>query len=483
MDTIIKTLDGKNTKISTEVIDAFKSRLTGSLLQTGDAEYDEARKIWNAMIDRKPTLIARCMGTADVVSSVKFAREHNLLVCVRGGGHNIAGMALADGALLIDLSPMKWVWVNPQTRTAFVAPGATLHHVDHETQAYGLATSLGINSTTGVAGLTLGGGFGWLSRRYGLTVDNLLSAEVVTAEGKVIQANERENADLFWAIRGGSGNFGIITSFQFQLHPVGPQVLAGLIVHPLKDAAEVLKHYRSFAPSAPDKATCWVILRKAPPLPFLPQDVHGKEVVVIAVMYAGDMGEGEKVLEPLRGFGNPIADVVAPVPFAAWQQAFDPLLTAGARNYWKSHNFTKLSDELLDTLLEYTGKLPSSFSEIILAQLGGAANRVAANATAYPHRNVNFVMNVHTRWEDSAMDASCIDWAREFFDKTAPYADGGVYVNFISEGENRVDAAFGTNYERLAKIKHSYDPHNFFRINQNIKPDQDIAVLQQSVTA
>jgi FAD/FMN-containing dehydrogenase len=470
METTIKTLDGKDITLSGEVIDGFRSQLSGSLLQAGDSGYDEARKIWNAMIDRKPALIAGCMGTADIVNCVKFAREHNLLVSVRGGGHNIAGMALANGALLIDLSPMKWVQVNAKMLTAIVAPGATLHQVDHETQIHGLATSLGINSTTGVAGLTLGGGFGWLSRNYGLTIDNLLSAEVVTADGKVIQTSENENADLFWAIRGGSGNFGIISSFQFRLHPVGPQVLAGLIVHPFKDADKVFKYYRSFVSSAPDKATTWVVLRKAPPLPFLPPEVHGKEVFVIAVMYAGDIKEGEKVFEPLRSFGNPIADVVGPAPFAAWQQAFDPLLTPGARNYWKSLNFTELSDGLLDTLIEYTGKLPSPMSEIFVAQLGGAINRVAKDATAYPHRDVNFVMNVHTRWEESATDSTCIDWARKFFDKAAPYSSGGVYVNFISEGEERVDAAFGANYERLAKIKRRYDPDNFFRINQNVKP-------------
>ncbi len=470
MNTTIKTLDGKDIVLASEIIDDFRLQLAGTIICAADPGYDEARTIWNAMIDRRPALIAKCMGTADVVSCVKFARKHNLLTSVRGGGHNIAGMSLANDAMLIDLSPMKWVRVNRETQTAFVAPGATLRHVDHETQHYGLATSAGINSTTGIAGLTLGGGFGWLSRSYGLTVDNLISAEVVTADGKVIDVNEKENADLFWAIRGGSGNFGIVTSFQFKLHPVGPQVLAGLIVHPFKDAQKVFEHYRNFASSAPDKATCWVVLRKAPPLPFLPQDVHGKEVFVIAAIYAGDMKEGEKVLEPLRRFGNPIADVIGPVPFVAWQQAFDPLLSPGVRNYWKSHNFTELSDGLIETLIEYTGNLPSPLCEIFVGQLGGAINRVAADATAYPHRNANFVMNVHARWEDRSADAMCIDWARKLFDQTAPYSTGGVYVNFISEGEDRVEAAFGSNFENLAKVKQKYDPDNFFCVNQNIKP-------------
>jgi FAD/FMN-containing dehydrogenase len=295
MNTTIKTLDGKTITLSGEIIDGFKSQLIGDLLQTTDSGYDEARKIWNAMIDRKPALIVKCNGTADVVSCVKFAREHNLLTSVRGGGHNIAGTSLANDAMLIDLSPMTWVRVNPETQTAIVAPGATLRHLDREAQLYGLATPTGINSTTGIAGLTLGGGFGWLSRSYGLTIDNLMSAEVVTADGKAIHVNDKENADLFWAIRGGSGNFGIVTSFEFKLHPVGPQVLAGLIVHPFKDAKKVFEYYRNFVSSAPDKATTWVVLRKAPPLPFLPQEVHGKEVFVIAVMYAGDMQEGENI--------------------------------------------------------------------------------------------------------------------------------------------------------------------------------------------
>jgi len=470
MDTTIKTLDGESIAISAEIIDGLESQLTGHLVRVSDPGYDEARKVWNAMIDRRPALIARCMGTADVVACVKFARKFNLLASVRGGGHNVAGMSLANDALLIDLSLLKWVRVSPETKTAFVGPGATLRHLDHETQLYGLATSTGINSTTGIAGLTLGGGFGWLSRRYGLAADNLISAEVVSANGELMQVNEKENADLLWAIRGGSGNFGIVTSFQFKLHPVGPLVLAGLIVHPFKDAKKVFEHYRSYVSSAPEEATCWMLMRTAPPLPFLPQDVHGKKIFVIAAAYVGDIKEGEKVLEPLRRFGNPIADVIAPVPFTAWQQAFDPLLTAGARNYWKSLNFRQLDDGLIDALIESADKLPSPSSEVFVGQLGGAINRVAVDATAYPHRNANFVMTVHARWENSSMDGLCVEWAKELFDKAVPYSTGGVYVNFISEGEERVEAAFGPNFAQLAAVKRKYDPDNFFRVNQNIKP-------------
>ena len=469
-DIKIKTLDGTETVLSDEAVGEFKSGLLGEVLGTGEPGYDEARSLWNGMIDNRPSLIARCTGNADVISCVKFARKNNLLVSVKGAGHNIAGLACCDASLMIDLSLMNGVRVDPVERTAEAGPGATLRKLDHETQAFGLATPLGINSTTGIAGLTLGGGFGWLSRSLGLTVDNLLSADVVTAEGKLLHASEKENADLFWGIRGGGGNFGIVTSFKFRLHPVEPTLLAGLIIHPFKDAAKVFRFYRDFVSTAPDKLTCWCVLRKAPPLPFLPEDVHGKEIFIIAVVYGGDIKDGEKLLEPLRKFGQPIADEVGPTPFAGFQQAFDPLLTPGARNYWKSHNFTELTDEALDTIISYAGQLPSPLSEIFVGHLGGAVNRVPVNATAYPHRDSIFTMNVHIRWEDKASDKTCIDWARKFFDATAPFATGGVYVNFISEGEERVPSAFGPNYERLAKVKKAYDPDNFWRRNQNIQP-------------
>ncbi len=469
-DLKINTMDGRETVLAEAVLNDFKSGLLCSLLRREDKGYDEARALWNGMIDRRPAVIARCTGAADVISCVKFARQHKLLIAVKGAGHNIAGMASSNGSFMIDLSLMNWVQVDPDARIAVVGPGTTLRTLDHETQAFGLATPLGINSTTGIAGLTLGGGFGWLSRSLGLTVDNLLSADVVTPDGKLLHANEKENADLFWAIRGGGGNFGIVTSFRFRLHPVGPTLLAGLIVHPFKEAGKVFRYYRDFVANAPDKLTCWVVLRKAPPLPFLPAGVHGKEIFIIAAVYAGDIKEGEKLLEPLRKFGQPIADVVGPTPFTGFQQAFDPLLTPGFRNYWKSHNFTKLDDELLDTIINYAGQLPSPLSEIFVGNLGGAVNRVAVNATAYPHRDPNFILNVHTRWEDKGSDAKCIDWARKFFDATASFATGGVYVNFISEGDERVPSAFGTNYQRLAELKKKYDPENFLRTNQNIMP-------------
>jgi FAD/FMN-containing dehydrogenase len=467
----LRTRYGADAPLSDAEVEELASRMRGSVLTPGAPGYDEARAVWNAMIDRRPGLIARCRGAADVVQAVRFARDHDALVAVRGGGHNIAGTAVCDGGLMIDLSPMRSVHVDPEARTARVEPGCTLGDVDQETQAFGLATPLGINSTTGVAGLTLGGGFGWLSRRHGMTIDNLLGADVVTADGQRVRADDRENPELFWAIRGGGGNFGVVTSFEFRLHPVGPEVLSGLIVHPMEDAPEVLRFYRDFAGSLPDEAAVWAVLRKAPPLPFLPAEWHGREVLVLAAFHGGDMADGERVLRPLREHGRPIADVVGPHPYAAWQQAFDPLLTPGARNYWKSHDFTRLSDGLLDTLVDYARRLPSDQTEIFVGQTGGAMRGVAPDATAYPNRSTEFVMNVHTRWEDPTDDARCVAWAREFFDAAAPYAAGTVYVNFLTEDETeRVSAAYGPNRERLGRLKERYDPDNLFRMNQNIRP-------------
>jgi FAD/FMN-containing dehydrogenase len=471
-DLTLRTLGGDDLRLDQETVEALSQAVRGRLVTPSDSDYDEQRTIWNAMIDKRPGLIVRCAGAADVARCVDFARERNILVSVRGAGHNIAGNSIGDGALLIDLSAMKSVRVNLDRKSVRLEPGVTLGDLDSETQQYGMAVPVGINSTTGVGGLTLGGGFGWLTRKYGLTVDNLISADVVTAEGKLVQASAEKNEDLFWGIRGGGGNYGIVTSFEFRMHPVGPEVLSGMIVHPASDTAGVLRHYRDFVAGAPDELTCWAVLRKAPPLPFLAPEVHGTDIVAIAVLYTGDMKKGEKALAKLRDYGKPHADVISPHPFAGWQQAFDPLLTPGARNYWKSHNFPELTDENLDTVQRYAASLPSDQSEIFVAHLGGAANRVAPDAMAYSHRDAEFVMNVHTRWEEARDDEKCVSWAREFFDATAPFATGGVYVNFMTEDEGgRVGDAYGPNFKRLAALKKKYDPANFFRLNQNIKPE------------
>ncbi|MBP6018348.1 MAG: FAD-binding oxidoreductase [Burkholderiaceae bacterium] len=457
--------------VQTSKIKEFKSAFKGEVLLSSDNAYENARKIWNAMIDKHPTLIARCAATSDVVQAVNFARDNKILLAIRGGGHNIAGSAICDNGIVIDLSQMKAASIQPHERLGAIEGGATLADFDTATQAHGLATPLGINSTTGVAGLTLGGGFGWLSRKHGMTVDNLQSAEVVTAAGEVVHASSTEHPDLFWALRGGGGNFGIVTRFEFRLHPVGPNLLSGLIVYPFSEARSVLQQYRKFMTEAPDELSVWVVLRKAPPLPFLPASVHGQAVVVLALLYAGDPKQGEALCEPLRKLGTPLGEHVGIQPYTAWQQAFDPLLTPGARNYWKSHNFSTLADGLFDAVIEYIKTLPSPQCEIFFGAIGGATTRPSPDSAAYAHRDARFVMNVHARWDDPADDQRCVSWARDFFNASAPFASGGVYVNFLTSDEgDRVRSAYGSNYERLAQIKRKYDPNNLFHVNQNILP-------------
>ena len=470
-DLTIRTLEATTKLVPEGVVTAFRGKQRGPVALPGEEGYGAARTVWNAAIDRSPALVARCLGAADVINAVKFARDENLLVAVRGGGHNIAGNAVCDGGLLIDLSLMKSVRVDPAAQAARVEPGATLADFDKEAQAFALATPLGINSTTGVAGLTLGGGFGWTTRKFGLTVDNLISADVVTADARLVRASETENPDLFWALRGGGGNFGIVTSFEFKLHPLGPEVLSGLVVHPLEKAGDLLPEFRRIAKEAPDELTIWVVMRKAPPLPFLPTECHGKEVLIFAACYSGDMKEGEKATGALRALGSPIVDVISPHPFTGWQAAFDPLLTPGARNYWKSHDFIDLADPTIKIMVDSVRELPSPECEVFIAHVGGAMARVDAQATAWPNRDAHFVMNAHARWREKAQDSACIAWARRLSEATAPFASGSVYVNFMPEDESdRVEKAYGANFHRLAEIKRRYDPANLFRMTQNIRP-------------
>jgi FAD/FMN-containing dehydrogenase len=457
--------------LSSNAIEELKVATRGQVLLPADPGFDEARSIWNAMIDRRPAVIVRCAGVADVRRAVAFARDNDLPLAVRGGAHNIAGSAVCDDGLMIDLSPMKSVRVDPAARRAYVEPGATLADFDHEAQAFGLATPLGINSTTGVSGLTLGGGFGWLSRQYGMTVDNLVSADVVTADGELVRAAADAHEDLFWAIRGGGGNFGVVTMFEFQLHPVGPEVFGGLVVLPLEQAKDALRKYRAAIDDMPDELSVWAVLRLAPPLPFLPQDVHGKPIIAFASCYNGAVADGPGALDAVRHFGTPYGEHLGPMTYAMWQQAFDPLLTPGARNYWKSHNLAELPDGLLDVLIDAIDKLPSPQCEIFFGQIGAQTTRVPVEATAYPNRDATYVMNVHGRWSDASDDDRCIAWARGFFEAAAPFALGSVYVNFLTQDETgRIGAAYGPNYERLVAVKTRYDPHNLFRFNQNIQP-------------
>jgi FAD/FMN-containing dehydrogenase len=452
-------------------VDELRKEFKGKVITPSDREYEESRKIWNGMVDKRPAIIARCAGTQDAVKAVNFARDNGVQLAVRGAGHHIAGNSLCDDGLVVDLSHMRAVKVDVAAKRAVAEGGATLGDFDEATLAHGLATPVGINSTTGIAGLTLGGGFGWISRKYGMTVDNLESAEVVTAKGDIVRASANENPDLFWALRGGSGNFGVVTQFEFRLHQVGPDLLSGLIVYPFSEAKRVLQQYRDFYAKAPDELTVWTVLRKAPPLPFLPADVHGKEVVILALLHAGDPKKGEELIQPLRKFGKPLGEHIGVQPFTAWQKAFDPLLTPGARNYWKSHNFTTMADGLIDVVIEYVKKLPSPHCEIFFGAIGGATMRPAPDATAYAHRDAAFVMNVHGRWETPAEDERCIAWSRDYYRASASFASAGAYVNFLTADEtDRVKVAYGQNYDRLAKVKRKYDPENLFRTNWNVKP-------------
>lgn len=457
--------------ITREQSSTLRAALRGRLIEPQDADYDAARAVWNGMIDRRPAMIARCAGVADVISAVRFARDSHLSLAVRGGGHNIGGSALCTDGIVADLSAMRGVRVDPQARRAYVEGGATLADVDHETQAFGLATPLGINSTTGVGGLTLGGGFGWLTRTLGMAVDNLRAADIVDATGQLRHVDARHEPDLFWAIRGGGGNFGVVTMFEFELHPVGPLVTAGLLVYPFAEAHQILTRYAELTGRLRKDVSVWAILRKAPPLPFLPPTVHGADMLALAVFSPLQPDAVSAEINELRQFGTVLGEHIGAVPYAAWQKTFDPLLAPGARNYWKSHNFTQLNAGAIETIVSYAARLPSPHSEIFLGLIGGRANELPPEATAYPHRNALFAMNVHTRWTEPSDDAECIAWAREFFRQTAPYAAGSVYINFLNEDESeRIREAYGPNYARLAALKARYDPTNLFCNNQNIKP-------------
>jgi FAD/FMN-containing dehydrogenase len=464
----LKKLDGSTAALERGTID---SALGGKVVYPGSAQYDDLRVIWNAMIDRRPAAIACPASGEDVVRAVNFAREHNLAIAAKGGGHNIAGNALLDGGLVVDFQQMKSVQVDAERRTARVQPGATLGDVDRATQRHGLVVPMGVNSTTGIAGLTLGGGFGWMTRKFGLTIDSLRSARLVDASGKLLKVDRNEHPDLFWAIRGGGGNFGIVTEFEFDLHAAGPTVLTGLVAHPFNDFFSVVKEYQRALDAAPDELTCWVVSRKAPPLPFLPEQWHGKEVAILAMCYVGPIEEGEAATAALRRIGKPIAEAVGPAPFVDWQTAFDPLLTPGARNYWKSHDVAAFTDASLALVASAIGNLPTDECEIFFGHVGGAATRVAPDATPWPNRKAHFAVNVHTRWRDPKDDDRCREWARRLHRDLEPHAMGSVYVNFMPEGdEHRVAEAYGTNYDRLARIKKQVDPTNLFRGNQNIGP-------------
>jgi len=458
-------------KIDQKKLDEFKANFRGTVLPAGNHGYEQARKIWNGMFDKRPAAIARCVGTSDVINAVNFARNNNLEISVKGGGHNSAGTAVCDDGLMIDLSLMKRVTVNSNKKTARVDGGALLGDVDYETQLYGLAVSAGIISHTGVGGLALGGGFGWISRKHGLSVDNLISAEVVTANGQLVTASENENPDLFWGIRGGGGNFGIVTSFEFKCADIGKEVYSGLIVKAFDDAKEYMQFHRDYVRTLPDEMTIWLVVRHAPPLPFLPSDVHGKMVVIVPFVWLGEPAEGEKLIKPIRDATTTLGEGFGKNPWLVWQSGFDGLVSHGARNYWKSHHLKNLSDSCLDQVIGFAGKLPSKECEVFIPHMEGAPSRTNGNGTAFAHRSTPFVLNIHTRWQKSEDDEKCLKWAREFHEGTQDFASG-VYVNFLSqEGEDRIREAYTEEvWKQLVAVKNKWDPKNRFHMNQNIKP-------------
>jgi len=462
-DLRVMTTDGGETAIEATAVQNFADRLRGRLLRPGDGGYDEARKLWNGMIERHPALIARCAGAADVIAAVQFARDHRLLVSVKGGGHNITGNAVCEGGLTIDLSPMKGVRVDPVKRTARAEAGLNWGEYNRETQAFGLASTGGVVSTTGIAGLTLGGGLGWLHGKHGLSCDNVLSADIVTANGKFLTVDADENSDLFWGLRGGGGNFGVVTSFQYRLHPVDA-VLAGMVVHPIAKAKEVLRFYREFCRGCPDDVVAAAAMMTSP---------DGEPIAVIVAAYIGDLSAGEKVMAPLRKFGPPLADTIAPTSYVALNSLFDEAFPyGGVQRYWKSSFLKELGDEMLDIMIARSTKFLSPMSNVLFFHLHGAAARVDPNATAFGARDDQWDYDVISQWTDVAESAGHIHWTREFWSAVEPFASGHVYVNHLDaeEGTTRIKAAYGRSYERLVALKNEYDPTNLFRMNQNIKP-------------
>ena len=445
--------------------------ILGEVITQADPRYDETRAVWNAMIDRRPALIVRCAGVADVIAAVQFARSQELEIAVRGGGHSLPGFSTSDGGIVIDLSAMKGIRVDPDAERVVAQGGVTWRELDHETQAFGLALTGGLISSTGIAGFTLGGGIGWLMRKYGLTCDNLEAADLVTADGRLVRASEHENPELYWGLRGGGGNFGIVTSFEFRLHRVGPTVLAGPIFFPGDQATQILRGYREYTADLPDEMTTLVNLTTAPPAPFLPADVHGKKIVAVIGVYAGPQDEGRRIAEPLRHLGTPITDLLGPMPYTTMQSLLDGLFSAGARNFFKAGYLAGLSDEAIDTLVGFHGTSTSPSSEIHIQHLGGAVARVPDDATAFGGRGAPYLMNVVARWTDPGTDDAQIAWARDLYAAAEPFTTGGTYVNFLSEGDDRVAAAYGPEkLERLARLKEVWDPTNAFRLNQNVKP-------------
>ncbi|HMQ93595.1 MAG TPA: FAD-binding oxidoreductase [Amaricoccus sp.] len=467
-----RTLDGREIDLDEHMVGGLRMRLRGPVLLPGDAGFEEARSLWNGMIERRPALVARCLGTADVIEAVRFAREHDLLLCIKAGGHNIAGLAAADGALMIDLSPMRGVWVEPGRKIAHAQAGCLLGDLDRETQLHGLATVLGFISLTGCAGLTLGGGFGYLTRRFGWTCDNVLGMDVVTAEGKLVRASRDDNADLFWGLRGGGGNFGLVTGIDYALHPVGPEIVGGAVAWPASAAEDVLELYRSLAEAAPRELTLVALMRPAPPAPWLPPEMHGKPIVVILACHSGDPAEGERLVAPIKAFGTPVGDVLVRRPYAQLQTMLDATQPKGKRYYWKSEYLAGVEPALCDELIAHAGRIRSPHAAIALFQLGGALNELDEDHSPAGNRQARYVFNVTGAWDRPEEDAANIEWARAAWTGMKRFSTGGTYLNFLTadEGDERTAAALGSALPRPAGIKRAWDPQNVFRTNRNLLP-------------
>jgi FAD/FMN-containing dehydrogenase len=452
------------------VVNHLKGRIRGPLLRPGDPGFDEARSVWNAMIDRRPALIVRCLGVSDVVACVNAAREHGVPLSIKGGGHNIAGLAVCEGGLMLDMSLMRGVWVDPAERVARAQAGCLLGDVDTETQLHGLAAVLGFVSNTGCAGLTLGGGFGYLTRRFGWTSDNLVSVDLVTAGGQMIRTSERENSDLFWGVRGGGGNFGVATGFEYKLHPLGPDIIAGAIAWRGEEAAGVLEMYRSLMAQAPREMTCIAAMRLAPPAPWIAKDVHGKPIVALFVCHSGPLADAERLIAPIKAFGAPVGDVIQKRSYVSQQALLDATQPKGRRYYWKSEYLRSLEPELFTKAIEHASRIISPHSAILIFPLDGALNELPEDHSAVGNRDAAAVLNIASAWEHAADDSDNIEWARGAWGDMRQFSTGGTYINFLTEeeGDDRTRAAYRTNYARLAEVKARWDPSNLFRTNKNI---------------
>ena len=468
----VTTTQGRELYVGKDIFNGLKMQLRGPVLLPGDVGYEESLIVWNAMIDRKPAVVARCLGSADVIACVKFARENDILLCIKGGGHNIAGLATAEGALMLDMSLMRGVWVDPQRKVAHAQAGCLLGDVDRETQVHRLAAVLGFVSLTGITGLTLGGGFGYLTRRWGWTSDTVVGMNLVTANGQLVRASSAENADLFWGLRGGGGNFGVVTGIDYELFPVGPEIVGGVVAWPASEAPKVLEFYRTLAEAAPSELTLVALMRPAPPAAWLPKEMHGKPIVALLACYSGRPEEGEKTVAPIKTFGQPIGDVLVRRPYTQIQSLLDATQPKGRRYYWKSEYLSRIEPALCQKVIEHAGKIQSPYSAVILFQIGGTLNQLSEEHSPVGNRGARYVLNIAGSWEQASEDTAHIEWARNAWNDMKSFSTGGTYINFLTEDESseRIEAALGKGLVRLAEVKAKWDPQNVFRTNRNIKP-------------